>query len=80
MALIAIVDGLFWKVRHIVTFKTLRSPHTKKTYISALTTLIKYKKFTNANQLLLEETKLTQSSIIECILYLKETTFIASKQ
>lgn len=59
--------------------KTLRSPHTKKTYISALTTLIKYKKFTNANQLLLEETKLTQSSIIECILYLKETKGLSSQ-
>jgi hypothetical protein len=59
--------------------KTLRSPHTKKTYISNLTTFMKYKKFASTNQLLLGETKLIQSSIIECILYLRETKGLSSQ-
>ena len=59
--------------------KTLRSPHTKKTYISSLITFMKYKKFTSTNQLLLGETKLIQSYIIECILYLKETNGLSSQ-
>jgi len=57
--------------------KSLRSPHTMKTYVSMLRAFMKYKNFTTTSQLLEGEPKLIQSTIIGYILHLKEEKILS---
>jgi site-specific recombinase XerC len=59
--------------------KSLRSPHTMKTYVWMLRAFMKYKNFTTTSQLLEGEPKPIQSTIIDYILHFKEEKILSSQ-
>lgn len=64
---------------HISISSTLRSEYTKKTYNAALAAYIKYKNFTDLDQLLNDDITHIQSNVIDYILYLKEARRLSSQ-